>query len=187
VAFFIAIWKGDRVKLPVGKDLIMNGSMTVADDIVVSLDYTLRLDDGQVVDTSTRAEPLEFLQGRGQIIHGLEQELYGMHVGEEKEVVVDPAEGYGDFDPNAFQLIPLDAFPPDVELEPGMGIELMSESGEPFVALVSKIGPEGVTLDFNHPLAGETLYFTIKIADLRQPTSEEMVHGHVHSQNAHRG
>jgi FKBP-type peptidyl-prolyl cis-trans isomerase SlyD len=165
----------------------MDDRMTVENDLVVSLEYTLRLDDGEVVDTSDQAEPLEFMQGRGQIIRGLEQELYGMSVGEEKEVVVPPDDGYGEFDPEAFQQIPLDAFPPNVELEPGMGLELMSESGEPFVAFVSEVGPDGVVLDFNHPLAGETLYFSVKVADLRRPTDEELVHGHVHNHNSHPG
>lgn len=162
-------------------------NMTVEDDMVVSLDYTLRLDDGQVVDTSDDAEPLEFLQGRGQIIPGLERRLYGMQIGEEKEVVVPPDDGYGEFDPEAFQQVPMDAFPADMELEAGMGMELMSESGEPFLAFVSEVGPEGVVLDFNHPLAGETLYFTVKIAGLRQPTSEELAHGHVHGHDSHHG
>ena len=115
-------------------------STTVEDDVVVSLDYTLRLDDGQVVDTSDDAEPLEFLQGRGQIIPGLEKNLYGMHVGEQKEVVVPPDDGYGEFDPEAFQQIPMDAFPADIELEPGMGMELMSETGEPFSPSCPKSG-----------------------------------------------
>jgi FKBP-type peptidyl-prolyl cis-trans isomerase SlyD len=159
---------------------MMGRQMAVSDDMVVSLDYTLRLDDGEVIDTSGDGEPLEFLQGHGQIIRGLEQELYGMAVGEEKDVVVEPGDGYGDFDPEAFQQVPLNAFPPNVELEPGMGLELTSESGEPLLAFVSEVGPEGVVLDFNHPLAGETLYFAVRVADLRPATDEELLHGHVH-------
>jgi FKBP-type peptidyl-prolyl cis-trans isomerase SlyD len=155
----------------------------VADDMVVSMEYVLRLDDGEVIDSSGSGEPLEFLQGHGQIVRGLEQELYGMLVGEEKDLVVEPGDAYGDFDPDAFQEVPLAAFPPDVVLEPGMGLELMSESGEPLLAFVSEVGSEDVVLDFNHPLAGETLFFAVKIADLRPANDEELLHGHVHGQD----
>jgi FKBP-type peptidyl-prolyl cis-trans isomerase SlyD len=159
---------------------MIDREMAVSDNMVVSLDYTLRLDDGEIIDSSSKEEPLEFLQGHGQIIRGLEQELYGMAIGEEKNIVVEPGDGYGDFDPDAFQEVPLAAFPPNVELEPGMGLELMSESGEPLLAFVSEVGHEDVVLDFNHPLAGETLYFAVKIADLRLASDEELLHGHVH-------
>ena len=85
--------------------------LRVANDLIVSLDYTLRLEDGEVIDTSTGEEPLEFLQGRGQIIPGLEQALYGMAVDDEKDAVVAPADGYGDRDPDAFEMVAHDVFP----------------------------------------------------------------------------
>lgn len=154
--------------------------LTVADDFVVSLDYTLHLGEGEIVDTSSGRDPLEFLQGHNQIIPGLEQALYGMAVGEEKSVVVVPEDGYGHRDLDAFQQIPRDAFPPDMNLEPGMGIELVSNTGEPAVAFVAEVGPENVVLDFNHPLAGATLHFDVRIAALRPATGEELSHGHAH-------
>lgn len=148
--------------------------------MVVSLEYVLRLDDQNVVDTSAGSDPLEFLQGHGQIIPGLERALQGMSVGEEKDVVVAPSEGYGERDSNAFQLIPLDAFPSDVTLEPGMGLELLDSSGQPLLAFVAELRADGVMLDFNHPLAGETLHFNVKVVALRSATVEELSHGHVH-------
>ncbi len=154
---------------------------SVSDGLVVSLDYTLRLADGQVVDTSTGREPLEFLQGRSQIVAGLEQALYGMHVGDEKDVVVQPEDGYGVSDPDAIQEIPLNLFPSDITLEPGMGLELMDSAGELMLAFVAEVRPDSVLLDFNHPLAGETLHFNVKVAALRHPTTDELAHGHVHS------
>ena len=154
--------------------------LVVADGLVVSLDYTLRLDDGQVIDASDDDGPLDFLQGAGQIIPGLEEALYGMAVGDEKEVAVVPADGYGEKDPDAFELIPREAFPADLELAMGMGLELQSESGEELVAYVADLRPAEVLLDLNHPLAGETLYFQVKIADLRLATAEELAHGHAH-------
>ena len=154
--------------------------LTVEDGMVVSLDYTLRLDDGEVIDTSTGEAPLQFLQGQGQIIPGLEQALYGMSVDDEKGVVVAPADGYGEHDPDAFQVVPQDAFPSDLTLEPGMGFRMRDASGHAVDAYVAEIRPEGVLLDLNHPLAGEALHFQVKISGLRPATVEELAHGHVH-------
>jgi FKBP-type peptidyl-prolyl cis-trans isomerase SlyD len=154
--------------------------LTVADEMVVSLDYILRLDDGQVIDSSDGREAFQFLQGRGQIISGLEKALYGMAVGEEKDVEVAPAEGYGETDPDAYQRVPQDIFPSDMGLTEGMELHLKDQSGRAIEAYVVEISPEGVLLDFNHPLAGETLYFHVKVTDLRPGSSEEIAHGHVH-------
>jgi FKBP-type peptidyl-prolyl cis-trans isomerase SlyD len=148
--------------------------ITVADDLVVSLDYTLRLDDGELVATSDGTGPLEFLQGRGQIVPGLERALHGMAVGDEKDVVVAPGDGYGVRDPDALQLVPHDAFPPDMTLEPGMGLRMRDGLGQVVVAHVTEVRPDGVMLDLNHPLAGETLHFHAKISGLRPATSEEL-------------
>jgi FKBP-type peptidyl-prolyl cis-trans isomerase SlyD len=156
------------------------GQLVVYDDLVVSLDYTLRLDDGEIVDSSAEQEPLQFLQGHGQVLPALESALYGMAIGEEKDVVVGPDEGYGELDPDAFQQLPLDAFPPDMAVEPGMVLELLDDTGETLVAFVAEVRPDNVVLDFNHPLAGETLYFYLKVAGLRRATGEELAHGHVH-------
>jgi len=149
-------------------------NLTIADDIVVSLDYTLRLDDGEIIDASTDRGPLEFLQGRGQIIPGLEQALYGMAVGDEKDVEVAPADGYGVHDPDAFQVFERDVFPADMTLKPGMGLRMRDEAGRAVAAFVAEVRPSGVLLDFNHPLAGETLYFHVKIANLRTATAAEL-------------
>ena len=154
---------------------------SVSDDLVVSLDYTLRLEDGQVVDTSAGREPLEFLQGHSQIVAGLEQALYGMYVGDEKDVVVQPEDGYGVRNPDAFQEVPMNLFPSDITLEPGMGLELMDDSGQLMLAFVAEVRPDSVLLDFNHPLAGATLHFNVKVAALRNATTDELEHGHVHS------
>jgi FKBP-type peptidyl-prolyl cis-trans isomerase SlyD len=155
--------------------------LTVADELVVGLDYTLRFDDGQVVDTSTGEESLEILQGHGNVVSGLEHALYGMAVGDEKEVIVAPNEGYGDYDPKAFQVVSRDSFPDTLNLTEGMGLHMRdSQTGEVLQVHVSEIRPDGVMLDLNHPLAGETLHFVVKISDLRQATQEELAHGHAH-------
>lgn len=160
--------------------------LVVKDDMVVGLDYTLRLKDGAVVDSSQDREPLKYMQGQGQIIPGLEQELYGMAVGDEKSVAVEPAQGYGEKDPNAVQVVPNEAFPPDLEPEPGMRLQMRDEQGRVFEAFVVEVRPDDVVLDFNHPLAGETLHFDVKIDSLRQASEEELAHGHAHEgNNAH--
>jgi FKBP-type peptidyl-prolyl cis-trans isomerase SlyD len=161
--------------------------MRVEDGMVVSMDYTLRADDaqGEVLDTSEGGTPLQFMQGEGQIIPGLERALYGLGIGDAKSVTVDPTDGYGEEDPDAYTEVPLSAFPADAQLEPGMSFGVRDESGQVYQAYVSEIHAETAILDFNHPLAGQTLHFDVKITDLRQATPEEQEHGHVHGDGAH--
>jgi FKBP-type peptidyl-prolyl cis-trans isomerase SlyD len=163
-----------------------NNPSTVIDGIVVSMDYTLRLDDGQVADTSEGREPLAFMQGQNQIISGLENALYGMAVGEEKAVDVAPKDGYGEINPDAYQDVPPSAFPSEMALTVGQSLTMQHQStGQIYQARIDKIEPGNVRLDFNHPLAGENLHFHVKIVGLRQATEQEIVHGHVHDGSTH--
>jgi FKBP-type peptidyl-prolyl cis-trans isomerase SlyD len=156
-------------------------SLVVADDMVVRLDYTLTLSNGEVYDSSADSGPLEYLQGHGQIIPGLEEALYDMAVGEEKDVVVTPDVGYGDYDPEAVQSLPRDVFPPEMELEPGMSIDLYDEDAdEELEAIIDEVDGDEVVVNFNHPLAGETLNFHVQIVGIRPATPEEIDHGHAH-------
>ena len=157
-----------------------DANVAVADGMVVSLDYTLRLDDGQVIDSTDEHDSLEFLQGVGQIIPGLERELYGMTVGDEKEVTIAPEDGYGTKNPNAVQSVPKNIFPDDMELTPGMGLQLRDEQDNVFTAYVVNIETDAVVLDLNHPLAGQNLNFDVKVVGLRPASQEEIDHGHVH-------
>jgi FKBP-type peptidyl-prolyl cis-trans isomerase SlyD len=148
---------------------------------VVSLHYTLRDEDGDVIDTSAGRGPLQFIQGAGQIIPGLEESLYGMRVGDEKQVTVEPEKAYGEVDPDAFQIVPRDRFPDDIDVEEGMGFRMRdSDTDEVVLAYVAEVRPSGILLDLNHPLAGETLDFQVRIEDVRPATEEELEHGHVH-------
>jgi FKBP-type peptidyl-prolyl cis-trans isomerase SlyD len=149
-------------------------TLEVADGLIVSLDYTLRLDNDEVIDSSKGQSPLEYVQGQNQIVPGLESALYGMAVGETKQVVVEPAEGYGERNPEANQVVPRDAFKENVELEAGMPIRVSDGSGRTATAFVADVNPETVKLDFNHPLAGETLHFQVEIAGLREPTDADL-------------
>jgi FKBP-type peptidyl-prolyl cis-trans isomerase SlyD len=157
----------------------MSVDSKVQDGQVVSMDYTLKVDD-EVVDTSEGHEPIEFIQGTGNIIPGLERELYGMAIGEDKDVVVAASDGYGDMDSEAFMDVPRSQFPDTIPMEIGTVLELHDQSGRPMHARIDQVGDETVRLDFNHPLAGKELHFSIKIAKLRAATDEELEHGHVH-------
>lgn len=158
--------------------------LAVTDDLVVSLDYTLCLDDEQEIATSARQAPLEFLQGQGQIIPGIERAIYGMAAGDEKDIIVTPDEGYGERDPQAFQLVPSETLSPDLSLEPGMGLRMQDEAGQIVAAFVSEIRPDGVLLDLNPPLAGQTLHFHVKISALRPATDQELAQGYVHASSS---
>jgi FKBP-type peptidyl-prolyl cis-trans isomerase SlyD len=167
--------------VPKGCMTMSKTPMTVADDVVVSLDYVLQLDDGQEIDRSTADEPLEYLHGHGQIVPGLENALYGLAVGDERQVVIEPAEGYGERNDEQLQRFPRDLFPGDVQLAEGEVLNLEDDqTGQVFQAQVMEVTPTEIVLDFNHPLAGETLHFDVRIAGLRRATAEELAHGHAH-------
>lgn len=159
----------------------LNENRTIQDNQVVTLDYTLKVDGG-VVDTSENDEPIVFIQGQGQIVPGLEQQLYGMAVGESKEIVVQPADGYGDVDQSAYAEVPRDEFPDDIPLETGVALQLRDEDDEVMDAYIAAVGDETVRLNFNHPLAGKELYFSVTVLDLRDATDVELSHGHVHEE-----
>jgi len=157
----------------------MTEKLKVDDGQVVSMDYILQV-DGKILDSSEAGKPLQFIQGMGHIIPGLENELYDMKVGENKKVDVPAKDGYGEVDSEAFMVVPRDAFPTDVPLEIGTELELREQSGHTMLARIERISEENIRLDMNHPLAGKELHFDIKIAGLRPATEEEVSHGHVH-------
>jgi len=159
------------------KDIVQNG-------MVVSMDYKLTV-DGEVLDSSDDAGPLQFLAGHDNIVPGLEREMIGMKIGESKDVVVIPAEGYGEFDDEAFMDVPRSEFPKDMELEEGMELHITDEEGQHQAAYVVNFDDKTVQLDFNHPLAGAELHFSVKVVALREPTEEEVDHGHVHEGDEH--
>jgi FKBP-type peptidyl-prolyl cis-trans isomerase SlyD len=162
----------------------MSGAMVVQDGQVVAMEYTLHV-DGKTLDSSEGHGPLEFLQGSGNIIPGLERELYGMAIGESKQVKVAPTEGYGEIDPDALVHVPRGQIPDDIPLEVGTEIQVTDQQGHDLVARIDNVESDSVRLDFNHPLAGKELSFDVKIVGLREPTEEELDHGHVHSEGHH--
>ena len=164
------------------QDNLRGDGLSVADGLVVSLAYTLRLDDGEEIDSAASDDPLVYLHGAQNIIPGLEQALTGLKVGDARDVSVSPADAYGEMDPDAFELVPYDAFPADVDLEEGMGLHMVeSGTNRQMEAFVSELRDDGAFLDLNHPLAGETLHFNVEIVGIRRATSEEKAHGHAHT------
>lgn len=152
----------------------------VENGLVVGIQYTLKLDDGELVDESVAGEPLLYLHGANNIIPGLEQALTGLAVGDKKSVTVKPDDGYGEYEDEAVETLPRAAFPDDVELEEGLVLAVRDETGEVYEAIVAEFDDNEVTLDFNHPLAGETLNFDVEIVEIREATAEELDHGHPH-------
>jgi len=131
----------------------------------VSINYTLTV-DGVVVDSSDGGDPLTYTQGAGEIIPGLESALAGLADGDKKSVVVEPAQGYGDHNPDAVQKVPRANFKDASELEAGMLVSGNS-GGQEFQAIVAEVTPTEITLDFNHPLAGKALHFEIEIVSVQ--------------------
>ena len=164
----------------------MSDDLQVDDGKVVSMHYTLHV-DGRVVDSSEGGEPLQFIQGMGHIIPGLEHELYNMQVGESKNIIVSAKDGYGETDETAFMDVPREAFPDNVPLNKGTELELRDQSGNPVYARIDDVSDQNIRLNMNHPLAGKELNFDVKIADVRDATDEEVSHGHVHGEDAHGG
>lgn len=150
----------------------------VTQDVVVSMDYSLIV-EGQLIDSSENYGPLEFIQGHKNIIPGLENEIEGMQIGETKEVVVQPQDGYGEYDENAYADIPRNQFPPSFNFELGKSVRLSHPSGQLINATISEIGENDVRLDLNHPLAGKELKFSATIVSLRMATPEEIAAGRV--------
>ena len=159
----------------------MTKELKVDDGHVVSIHYTLRI-DGQVVDSSEGREPLQFIQGMGHIVRGLEHQLYDMKIGESKDVVVAPKDGYGELDAEAIIEVPRVEFPPNVPMQVGIGLELRDEHDNPLYARIEQVTNENVRLNMNHPLAGKELQFSVQIANLRPASGDEVSHGHVHGE-----
>jgi FKBP-type peptidyl-prolyl cis-trans isomerase SlyD len=153
--------------------------MQIRENTVVSIDYVLTDAAGAVLDRSAEGSPLSYLQGASNIIPGLERALEGKTQGESLQVEVAPAEGYGDYDQDLVQVVSRELFEDADALEPGMRFQASSDSGTLLVT-VTDVSDDGVTVDGNHPLAGQTLTFDVTVAGVREATEEELAHGHVH-------
>ena len=155
-------------------------SLLIGDNPVVSMHYTLTNDQGKVIDSSEGEEPLTYLHGAGNIISGLETALIGKVADDALQVTVAPEEGYGEVMQELIQTVDRAAFGEVKDLEAGMAFEAQGPDGQVQRVVITHITGDQVTVDGNHPLAGATLNFDVKIVSVRAATEEEIAHGHVH-------
>jgi len=154
--------------------------MTISHHKVVTIDYTLKNAQGDVLDSSEGQEPLVYLQGAENIVAGLERELEGKSVGDALNAVVSPEDGYGVRNEEMVAAVPREMFESDMDIEVGMSFQAETDQGVQVVNIVA-VNDEEVTVDGNHPLADEVLHFDVTVRAIREATAEELEHGHVHS------
>lgn len=159
--------------------------MQIAENSVVSIHYTLTNDAGETLDTSDGREPLVYLHGAQNIIPGLENELTGKTVGDAFDVTIQPEDAYGIVNPELIQTVPHSAFEGVEKVEPGMQFQARGDDGNTQLITVTEVAESGVTVDGNHPLAGQVLNFSVQVEEIREASQEELEHGHVHGPGGH--
>lgn len=159
--------------------------MQIGKNSVVTINYTLKGDDGQVIDSSDGGEPMAYLHGAENIIPGLENALEGKAKGDALSVAVSPEEGYGEHNESMVQSVGREMFEGVDDIHVGAQYHAASPEGHPVMITVVEIGDENVVIDGNHPLAGMNLNFDVEVMDIRDATEEELSHGHVHGPEGH--
>lgn len=144
--------------------------MEIKQDTIVAINYTLKLEDGSIIDQSEDGAPLEFLAGRGRLISGLEKDLVGKKPGDKFQSICKPEEAYGNPIPDLKVSVPKSQFDTNVEIQVGMQFQ----AGNGQIVTVKEVKDDEVVIDANHPLAGETLYFDIEVVSVREATPEEV-------------
>ncbi len=158
--------------------------MKVAKDLVVSLAYQVRTEDGVLVDESPANAPLDYLHGHGSLISGLEKALENHEAGDKFDVNIPANDAYGQYDDNLVQRVPKDVFVGVDELQVGMRFLAETDQG-PVPVEITEVGDDHVVVDGNHMLAGQNLSFNVEVIAIREATEEELAHGHVHGANGH--
>ena len=155
--------------------------MQIADNVVASLRYKLTDSQGEILDEATQAEPFVYLHGANNIIPGLESALIGKLTDDQLEVTIPPEDAYGVHDKRLTEEVSKAMFSdvPDTQLVPGAQFHAQTNAGQEIITIAA-VQDETVTIDGNHPLAGETLHFDVTVLDVRAATEEEMSHGHAH-------
>ena len=156
----------------------------IAKNKVVSLSYCLKDTQGEELDRADADNPMKYLHGGGTIVPGLENALNGLKVGEKKEVIVKPGDGYGDILSDLKMKVERKMFPADQKI--ALGMQFMAELGDgrkhPFTVVEMK--DDNINIDGNHPLAGQTLHFSVEVMEIRDATPEELAHGHSHGEGS---
>jgi FKBP-type peptidyl-prolyl cis-trans isomerase SlyD len=166
--------------------------MQISPNTVVSLTYELRLDgpEGEVIQVTDKKDPLVFIYGNGQLLPVFEENILHLTKGAHFSFLLNEKDGYGEFDPNAIIDLEISMFAQDGQIDhqmltPGNTIPMSDENGNHYHGRVMRVDEETVKMDFNHPLAGKTLHFSGEITEVRQPSPEELSHGHVHGPGCH--
>ena len=158
--------------------------MQISADTVASIHYTLTDKNGKVLDSSEGKDPLAYIQGKQNIIPGLENALNGKAAGDKLNVTIPPEQAYGVFNQELIQEIPRTSFGEIKDIQPGMQFQMMANNN-PVIVTVASVSDDKVKIDANHPLAGEHLTFDVEVVEVRDATSEELEHGHVHGAGGH--
>lgn len=159
--------------------------MLIANQHVVTIDYTLSNDAGEVIDSSAGAEPLVYLHGAGNIIAGLENALLGKQVDDELEVSIEPEDAYGEYSAELITTLGREMFEGVDELQVGMQFHASAPDGGMQIVTIREVDGDDVIIDGNHPLAGQQLNFKVKVVGVRAASEEEIAHGHVHGEGGH--
>ena len=159
--------------------------MPIKDNQVVTLNFTLKDEEGSIIEETTKEEPFSYLSGNSQILPKLEENINGMLIGSKKSVVLEPSEAYGEYKEDAIQSVNRSEFPEGTKLEKGMGFVANTPDGRQMPFTVTKVEGDDITLDFNHPLAGKKLTFEVELLNIREASPEELQHGHVHGPGGH--
>lgn len=159
--------------------------MQIGKHSVVSIDYTLKDDDGTVIDSSEGSQPLVYLHGAMNIIPGLESALEGKTKGDSLSVSVTPADGYGERRDDMVQSVSRDMFEGIDDIQVGAQYHAAGPNNEPIMITVVEVSDENVVIDGNHPLAGVNLNFDVEVVEIRDASEEEISHGHVHGPEGH--
>ena len=158
--------------------------MTIQKNSVVSIDYTLKNEEGTIIDSSVGHSPLTYMHGTGALIPGMENALEGKSEGDDFRVIITPADGYGDYNENLLHKVDRKELAHLPNLEVGMELEVQADE-EPMIMTIAEMSDDTIVLDGNHPLAGQTLNFDIQVREVREATADEISHGHAHGPGGH--
>lgn len=156
----------------------------IAQNSVVSLDYTLKNDAGDILDKSENGQ-FVYLHGANNIIPGLEKALVDKVLNDQFDIIIEAADAYGEKDDSKKQVVGREMFEADSPIEVGVQFHAQSPEGEMLVITVTDVTGDEITIDGNHPLAGERLHFSVLVKEIREASEEEIAHGHVHGPDGH--
>lgn len=156
--------------------------MSIQPNQVVTINYTVKDKDGNIIDTTSNRQPFSFIYGQNQILPKLEEEIGKMLIGSKKTIELTATDAYGEYNDEATQEVNRSDFPDDAEVKEGAGFVTNTADGREVPFVIKKIEGDTVTIDFNHPLAGQSLWFEVELVNVRDATPEELSHGHVHGE-----